>query len=113
VLVATAKESLSMADNLARILIIDDQPASIGLLIAYLQGRDIDLLVAQSCADGLRIAAAGQPDLILLDVRMQGLDGYTVCRRLKAAPATRSIPVIFLSSATATEDKLRGSALLR
>ncbi|TVQ85951.1 MAG: AraC family transcriptional regulator [Chromatiaceae bacterium] len=99
-----------MADNLARILIIDDQPASIGLLIAYLQGRDIDLLVAQSGADGLRIAAAGQPDLILLDVRMQGLDGYTVCRRLKAAPATRSIPVIFLSSATATEDKLRGFA---
>lgn len=99
-----------MSDNIARILIIDDQPASIGLLIAYLQGRDIDLLVAQTGEDGLRIAAEAQPDLILLDVRMQGLDGYTVCRSLKASPATRSIPVIFLSSATETEDKLRGFA---
>jgi DNA-binding response OmpR family regulator len=99
-----------MADNLARILIIDDQPASIGLLIAYLQGRDIELLVAQTGDDGLRIAAEGQPDLILLDVRMQGLDGFTVCRRLKASPTTCSIPVIFLSSAIETEDKLRGFA---
>ncbi|RKT43832.1 response regulator transcription factor [Thiocapsa rosea] len=99
-----------MTDNMARILIIDDQPASIGLLIAYLQGRDIDLLVAQTGEDGLRIAAEGQPDLILLDVRMQGLDGFTVCRRLKASPKTSSIPVIFLSSSIETEDKLRGFA---
>lgn len=108
--VSMAAESMSMADNLARILIVDDQPASIGLLIAYLQGRDIDLLVAQTGEDGLRIAAEGQPDLILLDVRMQGLDGFSVCRHLKASPSTRSIPVIFLSSAIETEDKLRGFA---
>jgi DNA-binding response OmpR family regulator len=100
-----------MADNVARILIIDDQPASIGLLIAYLQGRDIDLLVAQTGEDGLRIAAEGQPDLILLDVRMQELDGFTVCRRIKASPTTSSIPVIFLSSAIETEDKLKGFAV--
>lgn len=99
-----------MANHVARILIIDDQPASIGLLLAYLQGRDIDILVAQTGEDGLRIAAEGQPDLILLDVRMQGLDGFSVCRRIKASPKTSSIPVIFLSSAIETEDKLKGFA---
>ncbi len=104
------KKLISMAENVARLLIVDDQPASIGLLIAYLKGRDIDLLVAQTGEDGLRIAAQGQPDLILLDVRMQGLDGFSVCQRLKASLTTRSIPVIFLSSAIEIEDKLRGFA---
>jgi DNA-binding response OmpR family regulator len=99
-----------MADFIARILLVDDQPTSIGLLMAYLKDRDIDLLVAQSGEDAMRIAVDGKPDLILLDVLMPGVDGFTVCRNLKADARTAEIPVIFLSAAMETEDKLRGFA---
>ncbi len=99
-----------MSDFIARILVVDDQPTSVGLLLAYLQDRDIDLLVAQNSSDALRIAAAGRPDLILMDVMMPGSDGFSVCASLKADPSTADIPVIFLSAAMETEDKLRGFA---
>lgn len=99
-----------MTDFIARILVVDDQPTSVGLLIAYLQDRQIDLLVAQNGDDALRIAAFGRPDLILLDVMMPGADGFTVCARLKADARTAAIPVVFLSAAIETEDKLRGFA---
>jgi DNA-binding response OmpR family regulator len=95
---------------IARILLVDDQPSSLGLLMAYLKDRDIDLLVAQNGEDALRIAVDGKPDLILLDVMMPGGDGFTVCGGLKQDPRTASIPVIFLSAAMETEDKLRGFA---
>ena len=99
-----------MPDTIARLLIIDDQPASVGLLLAYLEDSDIDLLVALNGEDGLRIASEGQPGLILLDVQMPLMDGFGVCRRLKADPRTRHIPVIFLSAAIEIEDKLQGFA---
>ena len=99
-----------MSEPIARLLIIEDQPASVGLLLAYLGDRDIDLMVALNGEDGLRIADQGRPDLILLDVQMPGLDGFTVCRRLKASDRTAAIPVIFLSAAIETEDKLQGFA---
>ena len=97
-------------NHIARILVVDDQPASIGLLMAYLKDRDIDLLVAQTGEDALRIAVDGKPDVILLDVLMPGTDGFTVCARLKSDRRTAEIPVIFLSAAMETEDKLRGFA---
>lgn len=100
-----------MPDSIARLLIVDDQPASVGLLLAYLGDCDIDLLVALNGEDGLRIAAEGQPDLILLDVQMPGIDGFAVCRRLKSERCTTEIPVIFLSAAIETEDKLQGFAV--
>jgi CheY-like chemotaxis protein len=82
-----------MADFIARILLVDDQPASVGLLMAYLEDRDIDLLVAQNGEDALRIAADGRPNLILLDVLMPGADGFSVCARLEADSRTAKIPV--------------------
>ena len=99
-----------MSQFIARILVVDDQPASIGLLMAYLKDQAIDLLVAQNGEDALRIAVDGRPNLILLDVMMPGTDGFTVCSRLKADSRTADIPVIFLSGAMETEDKLRGFA---
>ncbi|WPL16991.1 Stalked cell differentiation-controlling protein [Thiorhodovibrio winogradskyi] len=99
-----------MPHFIARILVVDDQPASINLLLAYLKDREIDLLVAQNGEDALRIAADGMPDLILLDVMMPGGDGFAICTRLKAEERTARIPVIFLSAAMETEDKLRGFA---
>ncbi|MCG6941364.1 MAG: response regulator [Thiohalocapsa sp.] len=99
-----------MPDFIARILVVDDQPASVGLLMAYLKDREIDLLVAQNGDDALRIAVHARPDLILLDVMMPGSDGFTICGRLKTDRRTAGIPVIFLSAAMETEDKLRGFA---
>lgn len=99
-----------MPDFIARVLVVDDQPSSVALLMAYLKDRDIDLLAAQNGEDALRIAIDGRPDLILLDVMMPGTDGFSVCARLKADARTADIPVVFLSAAMETEDKLRGFA---
>jgi YesN/AraC family two-component response regulator len=99
-----------MAEPSDRILVVDDQPASVALLIAYLKHWDIDLLVAQCAHDGRRIAVEAQPHLILLDVLMPGEDGFSLCRGIKADSRTASIPVIFVSAAMEVEDKLRGFA---
>ena len=80
------------------VLIIDDSPAMLALLEGLLK-FDYQIMAAHDGESGLQLAAAlAQPDLILLDVVMPGLDGHEVCRRLKADPATRDIPVIFLTS---------------
>jgi DNA-binding response OmpR family regulator len=94
-----------------RLLIIDDRPDSVALLVSYLGDKAVEILVALDGLDGLAKAASGRPDLILLDVLMPGIDGLMVCQRLKADPRTASVPVIFLSASTAIEDKLKGFAL--
>jgi len=94
----------------SRILIIDDQMDSVALLLSYFKDQSLDILIALSGEDGLRKATAGHPDAILLDVGMPGMDGYTVCRRLKADPRTAMIPVIFLSANTTVVHKLEGFA---
>lgn len=106
----TLKDRASMTETPPRLLIIDDQPNSVGLLLAYLGDSGFDLLVALNGEDGLRIARDGRPDLILLDVQMPSIDGFSVCRQLKAQSCTAQIPVIFLSAAIETEDKLQGFA---
>jgi DNA-binding response OmpR family regulator len=100
-----------MSSNTPRLLIIDDQPESVALLIAYLADKDVEILVALDGADGFEKAIAGRPDLILLDVLMPGIDGLEVCRRLKADARLANVPVIFLSAKTAIEDKLKGFSL--
>jgi DNA-binding response OmpR family regulator len=100
-----------MAAHTPRLLIIDDQPESVALLIEYLADKDIEIMVALGGADGLAKTIAGRPDLVLLDVIMPGKDGMEVCRELKRDPRTASIPVVFLSASTAIEDKLKGFSL--
>lgn len=97
--------------NTPRLLIIDDQPTSVGLLLAYLGNSDLDILVALDGHDGLAKARGGQPDLILLDVNMPGLDGFSVCEQLKSDPRTMDVPVIFLSASNDIDDKLQGFAV--
>lgn len=94
----------------AEILIIDDLMDSVALLLRYFQDQPIDAMVALNGIDGLRRAREGQPDVILLDVTMPGMDGYSVCRQLKADPVTAAIPVIFLSANTRLQHKLEGFA---
>jgi DNA-binding response OmpR family regulator len=93
-----------------RLLLIDDDPGALRELVAILQG-DFDVQHALDGRSGLNRAQALRPDLILLDVVMPGTDGHAVCRLLKADAGTRDIPVIFLTSMQAVEERLQGFAL--
>jgi signal transduction histidine kinase len=91
------------------ILVVDDNPANLAALVDYLEGQGNRVLVAQDGEEGLGRARFAAPDLILLDVRMPpGIDGLETCRRLKAEPRTRDIPVIFMTAMGATSDTLAG-----
>ncbi len=92
------------------ILVVDDTPENIDVLRGIL-GADFTVKVANSGQLALKIAAAQLPDLILLDVMMPGMDGYEVCRQLKADPLTRAIPVIFITARAETEDEVQGLGL--
>lgn len=89
-----------MNKHQARILAIDDTPANLQVLSMALDEK-YDVQVASSGAAGLAVAAKAPPDLILLDVMMPEMDGFEVCRRLKADPALQHIPVIFLTALSA------------
>jgi adenylate cyclase len=95
------------ARDRARVLIVDDVGSNLLILEAIL-GRDYDLLVSMTGEEALRIAAAKQPDLIVLDIKLPDMDGYEVCRRLKADRATRGIPVIFCTALDEPADERRG-----
>ena len=90
------------------ILIVDDMPANLGVLTSHLERHGYTAVVAQGGEECISRAEFVRPDLILLDVMMPGLDGFETCRRLKASPATRDIPVIFMTALTDTADKLTG-----
>ncbi|MCS0612054.1 EAL domain-containing protein [Massilia kyonggiensis] len=92
------------------VLIVDDTPANVGILVEYLEGRQVRVAVAQEGEEGLARAEYVQPDLILLDVMMPGMDGFETCRRLKASPRTCDIPVIFMTALSETHDKVAGFA---
>jgi len=90
------------------ILIVDDTPINLGVISGALKDS-YKTKVATNGEKALAIASGDdKPDLILLDVMMPVMDGYEVCRRLKADPDTRDIPVIFLTGQTGTEDETRG-----
>jgi len=82
----------------ARILVVDDDRLIRQMVRDLLEGADCTVAEAVDGPDGLAQAAAFQPDLILLDLMMPGMDGYTVCRTLQAEPTTRAIPVIILTA---------------
>lgn len=93
---------------LATILIVDDQPSNLSVL-TYLLRADYQVRAANSGASALRAAASEpKPDLVLLDVMMPGMDGYTVLANLRANPATADIPVIFLTALADDLDEERG-----
>jgi PAS domain S-box-containing protein len=95
-------------EQLYKILVVDDVPANLKLLSEILSGYGYQVRPASSGSMALRTVAAEAPDLILLDVRMPEMDGYEVCRRLKADEKNRSIPVLFVSALDETTDKVKG-----
>jgi PAS domain S-box-containing protein len=102
-------QNASMAQN-GTILIVDDTPANLDLVVDSLGARGIRVLVALDGLEALERAAFAQPDLILLDVKMPGIDGFETCRRLKRDERTRDIAVIFMTSLTGDEDRVEGFA---
>jgi len=99
------------ADRRPTILVVDDTPQNLSLMSDLLE-NDYKVKVAAGGVRALKIARSeAPPDLILLDIMMPDMDGYEVCRQLKADPATSSIPVIFLTAKTETQDEQLGLGL--
>jgi putative two-component system response regulator len=92
----------------ARVLVVDDDPASVLVFSRLMLRLGYDVLTAQNGERALEIAARQGPDLVLLDLKMPGIDGFEVCRRLKADRATRLIPVVLVTTLLASEDRIRG-----
>ena len=92
------------------VLLVDDTRENLDVLVGAMAGA-YDIVVAMDGQTALDISRKSPPDLILLDIMMPGLDGYEVCRRLKESPATRDIPVIFLSALTEITSKSTGFRL--
>lgn len=90
------------------ILVVDDSADALGFLTEALEATGAMVLVATGGEAALDIAARITPDVILLDAVMPDLDGFETCRRLKASPATRHVPVLFMTGLTETGDIVRG-----
>ena len=101
---------MEIEQRLPRLLVVDDQPANIQAVYQTFSA-DHQVLMATGGEQALKVAAAKQPDLILLDVVMPGMDGHEVCRRLKAEPTTRDIPVIFVTAHSDEAAETQGLAL--
>lgn len=92
----------------ARILVVDDVEANVRLLEAKLTLEYYDVLTCHDGATAVVLARAEQPDLILLDVMMPGMDGFEACRRIKAEAATRHIPVVLVTALDGRHDRIKG-----
>ena len=92
------------------ILIVDDTPANLGVLVETLGDAGYQLMVAEDGEEALAQTEQTEPDLILLDVMMPGIDGFETCRRLKARAKTRDVPVLFMTALSETADKVRAFA---
>ena len=93
----------------ARILVVDDLPQNIKLLEAILAPRGYAVIEATSGEEALAAIAKERPDLVLLDVVMPGIDGYETCRRLRADPSPRVLPVIMVTASGDAAERCRPS----
>ena len=91
----------------ARLLIVDDDPNNVRLL-ASIFDQDYDILFALNGLEAIDISLRERPDLIILDVMMPDLDGYTVCKTIKNHPHTKDIPIVFLTAHCDAEEEIRG-----
>src|SRR5436190_3439083 len=90
------------------LLIVDDNVTNLKVAVEHLKAYSYTILTSSNGEAGLERAQLTQPDLILLDIKMPGIDGVETCRRLKANPATNTIPVIFMTALGDSQDKVRG-----
>src|SRR3546814_3826533 len=92
----------------ARILVVDDIPANVKLLEVKLTAEYFDVVTASDGPSALDRAHSDAPDLILADVMMPGMDGFELCRRLKADPETSHIPLVMVTALSDVSDRVRG-----
>ncbi len=90
------------------ILVIDDQPANLKVLLSFLQKHDFLIYMVDSGQRALNVLPKIEPDLILLDVMMPGMNGFEICRRIKANKELGIIPVIFMTALDSVGDKMAG-----
>ena len=92
----------------ARILVVDDVPANVKLLEARLSAEYFDVVTASCGTEAFAICERGECDIVLLDVMMPDMDGFEVCRRLKANPVTHFVPVVMVTALDSPADRVRG-----
>jgi two-component system, sensor histidine kinase and response regulator len=90
------------------ILLVDDNATNLSILVQSLSAAGYQVRVAQDGESAIAQISYAKPDLILLDVMMPGIDGFETCRRLKAAPETQAIPIIFMTALSDVFDKVKG-----
>ena len=100
--------AIDAAERLGRVLVVDDEPANVELLVRRLGGNGYETLTATNGHDAIALATKEQPDLILMDVMMPGLDGWQATKLLKADPKTMNIPVVFVTARDRPEDVAAG-----
>ncbi len=96
-----------MSISQGKILIVDDVPTNLDLLSDYLEEAGFRVFIATNGEAALEEATQLLPDLILLDIMMPGIDGYEVCKRLKAIEKTKDIPVVFISAVSEAMDNAK------
>jgi CheY-like chemotaxis protein len=92
------------------VLVVDDEPTNIEIVAVLLERDGYEVTFATNGERALELVASVQPDLVLLDVMLPGIDGYAVCEHVKRDPATADIPVIFITGLDHVEDAARGLA---
>ncbi len=94
-----------------RILVVDDEPELLEFVTMRLEANNYTVVTAPGAKEGLAKALSEQPDLILLDVMMPGMDGFEVLRRLKRQPQTRAIPILMLTAKGETGEIMKAQHL--
>lgn len=101
-------EYLANSKETSEILIVDDNVANIDVMITFLEDEGYNLSIATNGEMALKVAQHDKPDLILLDVMMPGMDGYTTCKKIKSNPEISDIPIIFVTAKKEIEDIVKG-----
>lgn len=94
-----------MSEYVPLVLVVDDDWMNLEVLQAYLEQSGFRVVTTQNGSDALALATAQLPDVVLLDMRLDGMDGLEICRRLKAAPETRRVPVLMVTAFHGDEEK--------
>jgi CheY-like chemotaxis protein len=90
----------------SKVLVVDDQPANIKLITSVLK-RDYEIIPAYNGVEALEKVDSENPDIVLLDVMMPGIDGYEVCKKIKQGDSTRFTPVVMITALSAFEDRIK------
>ena len=100
--------AIDASERLGRVLVVDDEPANVELIVRRLSGNGYETLTATNGHDAIAVATKEQPDLILMDIMMPGLDGWQATKLLKGDPKTMHIPVVFVTARDRPEDVAAG-----